>query len=181
MHGRLKGAETDAAMARFAAGRLDDPGRDHGDRGRRRRAGGHGDGRSSMPSASASPSSTSCAAGSAAAPAGRPACCSTHQPLGETAKARLAIMRETEDGFRIAEEDLRLRGAGELLGTRQSGLPDFRLADLAVHGDLLAAARDDARLIVERDPDLQSERGAALRVLLYLFRRDDAVRTLRAG
>jgi ATP-dependent DNA helicase RecG len=103
------------------------------------------------------------------------------QPLGETAKARLAIMRETEDGFRIAEEDLKLRGAGELLGTRQSGLPDMRLADLAVHGELLQAARDDARLIVDRDPDLQSERGRALRALLYLFRRDDAVRTLRAG
>ena len=103
------------------------------------------------------------------------------QPLGETAKARLAIMRETEDGFRIAEEDLKLRGAGELLGTRQSGLPDMRLADLAAHAELLAAARDDARLIVDRDPDLESERGAALRALLYLFRRDDAVRTLRAG
>ncbi|MBV8188023.1 MAG: ATP-dependent DNA helicase RecG [Alphaproteobacteria bacterium] len=103
------------------------------------------------------------------------------QPLGETAKARLAIMRETEDGFRIAEEDLRLRGAGELLGTRQSGLPIMRLADLIAHADLLQAARDDARLVVERDPDLQSERGAALRALLYLFRRDDAVRTLRAG
>jgi ATP-dependent DNA helicase RecG len=103
------------------------------------------------------------------------------QPLGETAKARLAIMRETEDGFRIAEEDLRLRGAGELLGTRQSGLPDMRLADLAAHAELLQAARDDARLVIERDPDLQSGRGAALRALLYLFRRDDAVRTLRAG
>jgi ATP-dependent DNA helicase RecG len=103
------------------------------------------------------------------------------QPLGETAKARLAIMRETEDGFRIAEEDLRLRGAGELLGTRQSGLPDMRLADLAVHGDLLQAARDDARLVIERDSELQSDRGKALRALLYLFRRDDAVRTLRAG
>ena len=68
-------------------------------------------------------------------------------PLGETAKARLAIMRETEDGFRIAEEDLKLRGAGELLGTRQSGLPDMRLADLAAHGELLQAARDDARLV----------------------------------
>ena len=102
-------------------------------------------------------------------------------PLGETAKARLAIMRETEDGFRIAEEDLKLRGAGELLGTRQSGLPDMKLADLAAHGELLQAARDDARLIVDRDPDLKSERGTALRALLYLFRRDDAVRTLRAG
>jgi ATP-dependent DNA helicase RecG len=102
-------------------------------------------------------------------------------PLGETAKARLAIMRETEDGFRIAEEDLKLRGAGEVLGTRQSGLPDMRLADLAAHTELLQAARDDARLVIERDPDLKSARGAALRALLYLFRRDDAVRTLRAG
>ena len=74
-----------------------------------------------------------------------------------------------------------LRGAGELLGTRQSGLPDMRLADLSVHGELLQAARDDARLVIDRDPDLQSERGRALRALLYLFRRDDAVRTLRAG
>ncbi|MCW5748824.1 MAG: ATP-dependent DNA helicase RecG, partial [Alphaproteobacteria bacterium] len=102
-------------------------------------------------------------------------------PLGETARARLAIMRETEDGFRIAEEDLRLRGAGELLGTRQSGLPDMRLADLAAHAGLLQAARDDARLIVERDPDLASPRGQALRILLYLFARDAAVRTLRSG
>jgi ATP-dependent DNA helicase RecG len=102
-------------------------------------------------------------------------------PLGETARSRLAIMRQTEDGFRIAEEDLRLRGAGELLGTRQSGLPDMRLADLAAHADLLQAARDDARLVIERDPELKSERGSALRTLLYLFRRDDAVRTLRAG
>jgi ATP-dependent DNA helicase RecG len=103
------------------------------------------------------------------------------QPLGETARARLAIMRETEDGFRIAEEDLRLRGAGEVLGTRQSGLPEMRLADLAAHAELLQAARDDARRVVDQDPDLQSARGAALRALLYLFRRDDAVRTLRAG
>ncbi|MFK5108491.1 DNA helicase RecG, partial [Klebsiella pneumoniae] len=79
------------------------------------------------------------------------------QPLGETAKARLAIMRETEDGFRIAEEDLKLRGAGEVLGTRQSGLPDMRLADLAAHGELLQVAQDDARLIVDRDPELQSD------------------------
>jgi ATP-dependent DNA helicase RecG len=90
-------------------------------------------------------------------------------------------MRETEDGFRIAEEDLRLRGGGEILGTRQSGLPAFRLADLAVHGELLAAARDDAKLILNRDPDLQSERGASLRVLLYLFERDAAVLNLRSG
>jgi len=102
-------------------------------------------------------------------------------PLGETAKARLTTLRETNDGFVIAEEDLRLRGAGELLGTRQSGLPAFRLADLAAHGELLAAARDDARLIVERDPELVTQRGESLRVLLYLFERDEAVRYLRAG
>jgi len=102
-------------------------------------------------------------------------------PLGETAKARLSTIRATNDGFVIAEEDLRLRGAGELLGTLQSGMPLFRLADLAVHAELLAAARDDARMIVEKDPELASARGQALRVLLYLFERDEAVRYLRAG
>ena len=102
-------------------------------------------------------------------------------PLTETARARLNTMRETDDGFLIAEEDLRLRGAGELLGTRQSGLPDFRLADLSAHADLLDVARDDARLIVERDAGLASPRGEALRTLLYLFERDAAVRTARSG
>jgi ATP-dependent DNA helicase RecG len=102
-------------------------------------------------------------------------------PLGETAKARLQILRETDDGFRIAEEDLRLRGGGELLGTRQSGLPEFHYADLAVHGDLLAMARDDARLLIERDSLLKSERGEALRMLLYLFRQDSAIKTLTSG
>jgi ATP-dependent DNA helicase RecG len=102
-------------------------------------------------------------------------------PLGETAKARLAIMRDTEDGFRIAEEDLRLRGEGDLLGTRQSGMPGFRVARIEVHGKLLTAARDDAALILSRDPDLASPRGEALRHLLYLFERDEAIRLLRAG
>jgi ATP-dependent DNA helicase RecG len=102
-------------------------------------------------------------------------------PLGETARARLAIMRETEDGFRIAEEDLRLRGPGEILGARQAGMPEFRLASLEHHADLLAMARDDARLIASKDPELQSPRGRHLRVLLYLFERDAAVRTLRSG
>ena len=101
--------------------------------------------------------------------------------LTETARARLKTLRDTEDGFVIAEEDLRLRGAGEVLGTRQSGLPGFRMADLAVHGDLLAVARDDARLVVDRDPDLASPRGQALRTLLYLFERDAAAKTLRSG
>ena len=102
-------------------------------------------------------------------------------PLGETAKARLKIMRETEDGFVIAEEDLRLRGAGDILGTRQSGLPEFRLADLEAHRNLLFTARDDAALILSKDSDLSTERGQALRVLLYLFEQDDAVRYLQAG
>lgn len=101
--------------------------------------------------------------------------------LGETAKARLKTMRETDDGFVIAEKDLELRGAGELLGTRQSGLPAFRLADIAVHGELLQIARDDAELILRNDPELESERGQALRQLLYLFERDAAIRYLRSG
>ncbi len=102
-------------------------------------------------------------------------------PLGETAKARLAILRETEDGFRIAEEDLRLRGEGDVLGTRQSGMPGFHVARIEVHGRLLAPARDDASLALSRDPDLTSPRGAALRNLLYLFERDEAVRLIRSG
>ena len=148
VHGRMKGADKDAAMARFAAGEtrilvattvievgVDVPeatvmviehaerfglAQLHQLRGRI--------GRGSGPS--------------------RPASCSIRAPLGDTAKARLAIMRETEDGFRIAEEDLRLRGGGDVLGTRQSGIPGFRVAQLAVHGDLLRTARDDAALIL---------------------------------
>ncbi len=102
-------------------------------------------------------------------------------PLGETAKARLAIMRETDDGFRITEEDLKLRGEGDVLGTRQSGMPGFRIARLETHGALLKAARDDAALTLARDPALTSVRGEALRHLLYLFERDEAIRLLRAG
>jgi ATP-dependent DNA helicase RecG len=102
-------------------------------------------------------------------------------PLGENAKARLAVMRDTEDGFRIAEEDLKLRGEGDLLGTRQSGMPGFRVARIETHGKLLQAARDDAALILARDPQLSSARGEALRTLLYLFERDEAVRLIRAG
>ncbi|OKL43504.1 ATP-dependent DNA helicase RecG [Pseudovibrio exalbescens] len=102
-------------------------------------------------------------------------------PLGETSAARLSILRETNDGFRIAEEDLRLRGEGELLGTRQSGMPGFKIANVEAHGDLMEIARDDAKLILSRDPALTSPRGDALRHLLYLFSRDEAVRLLRAG
>jgi ATP-dependent DNA helicase RecG len=103
------------------------------------------------------------------------------QPLTEAARSRIRIMRETEDGFRIAEEDLRLRGAGEVLGTRQSGFPEFRLADIGEHAELLEIARDDAKLVLTQDPELESRRGKALRVLLYLFERDAAVRYLRSG
>ncbi|NYJ09471.1 ATP-dependent DNA helicase RecG [Rhizobium leguminosarum] len=102
-------------------------------------------------------------------------------PLGETGHARLSIMRETEDGFRIAEEDLKLRGEGELLGTRQSGTPGFRIASLEAHADLLEIARKDAAYLIERDPGLTGDRGTAIRTLLYLFRRDEAIRFLRAG
>tara|TARA_R110000782_G_scaffold167129_7_gene259243 strand:+ start:2184 stop:4247 length:2064 start_codon:yes stop_codon:yes gene_type:complete len=101
--------------------------------------------------------------------------------LSETARARLALMRESNDGFRIAEEDLRLRGAGEYLGTRQSGEARFRLAGDEDISDLIDMARDDARLLVERDGGLASERGQAARNCLYLFERDTAVALLRGG
>jgi len=102
-------------------------------------------------------------------------------PLGEIARERLQTMRSTEDGFVIAEEDLRLRGGGEVLGTRQSGMPGFRIAQPDHQQALMEMARDDARLVVERDPDLATPRGEALRLLLYLFDRDAAIRLIRAG
>ncbi|MBO6503967.1 MAG: ATP-dependent DNA helicase RecG [Kordiimonadaceae bacterium] len=101
--------------------------------------------------------------------------------VGEVARSRLKIMRETEDGFLIAEEDLRLRGGGEVLGTKQSGLPEFNLVDFTEHADLIELARDDARMIVAKDPELKSERGQALRHLLYLFERDEGVRLMQSG
>ncbi|HKR16368.1 ATP-dependent DNA helicase RecG [Rhizorhapis sp.] len=101
--------------------------------------------------------------------------------LSETARARLALMRETNDGFRIAEEDLRLRGAGEILGTRQSGEAQFRLATPEQIDALVSTARDDARLLVDRDGGLGSVRGEAARICLYLFERDVAVGLLRSG
>lgn len=101
--------------------------------------------------------------------------------LSETARSRLALMRETQDGFRLAEEDLRLRGGGELLGTRQSGDTPFRIANLEQIQRLLPAAYADSRLLMERDGGLDGERGEAARLLLYLFERDFGVRTLRGG
>jgi ATP-dependent DNA helicase RecG len=104
---------------------------------------------------------------------------STH--VGETARARLALMRETNDGFRIAEEDLKLRGAGELLGTRQSGENPFRVATPEQVRALIGVAADDARLLLDRDGGLDGPRGQAARVALYLFERDAGVATLRGG
>jgi ATP-dependent DNA helicase RecG len=102
-------------------------------------------------------------------------------PLGETALARLNVMRETDDGFRIAEEDLRLRGEGDILGTRQSGMPGFRIALPEIHSELLPLARDEAKLALAQDATFSGERAEALRLLLYLFGRDQAVGLIRAG
>ncbi|HNN56878.1 MAG TPA: helicase-related protein, partial [Novosphingobium sp.] len=101
--------------------------------------------------------------------------------LSETARRRLALMRETQDGFRIAEEDLELRGGGELLGTRQSGDSAFRVASLEQIQRLLPIAHQDAHLLIERDGGLTGERGEAARLLLYLFERDWGVQLLRGG
>lgn len=104
-----------------------------------------------------------------------------YTPLSETAQARLKIMRETEDGFLIAEEDLKLRGEGEILGTRQSGVPGFNLASIEHHANILEMARDSARLVMATNPELEGESGEALRIMLYLFGQDQAIRLLRAG
>jgi ATP-dependent DNA helicase RecG len=103
------------------------------------------------------------------------------EALSETARRRLALMRETQDGFRIAEEDLELRGGGELLGTRQSGDTPFRVASLEQIQRLLPLAHDDARLLMDRDGGLTGARGEAARLLLYLFERDYGVQLLRGG
>jgi ATP-dependent DNA helicase RecG len=101
--------------------------------------------------------------------------------LGATSKKRLSLLRETEDGFIIADEDHRLRGAGDALGTKQSGLPGYRLADPEEHEELLPMARQDAVMFLQKDPKLESERGKAMRILLNLFDQRDAINTLRAG
>ncbi len=102
-------------------------------------------------------------------------------PLSEVSRTRLNTIKHTEDGFIIAEEDLKLRGGGEVLGTRQSGFGSFRVADLSAHGDLLLTACKDAALVLQQDPNLKSERGQALRTLLYLFEQDTAIKTYNAG
>ncbi len=101
--------------------------------------------------------------------------------IGATARKRLSLLRDTEDGFVIADEDFRLRGAGDYLGTKQSGLPGYRLADAEKHEDLLLMARQDAVLLLQRDPKLETPRGQAIRILLNLFDQRDAIQTVRAG
>ena len=103
------------------------------------------------------------------------------EPLGEMSKARLKVIRETTDGFRIAEEDLKLRGEGDVLGVRQSGLPGYRIARPEVHGQLIAQARDEALRILKEDPNLKGARGEALRCLLYLYERDESIPLIGAG
>ena len=102
-------------------------------------------------------------------------------PISNISKERLNIMKQTEDGFYIAEKDLELRGGGEILGTRQSGFTEFKLADMAYHQDLLIKARDDVVSILKNDPKLETQRGEALKVLLYLFEQNEAVKTYLAG
>lgn len=104
-----------------------------------------------------------------------------HEPLSENGRRRLQTLRETEDGFRIAEEDLSMRGAGDVIGTAQSGLPRFRIADLERQGGLMALARQDAQAFLERDPEMKSERGQAARLLLWLMEQDKAIRLIGAG
>src|ERR1700761_8321237 len=103
------------------------------------------------------------------------------EPLNEMSTARLKVIRETTDGFRIAEEDLKLRGEGDVLGIRQSGLPGYRIARSEIHGQLITQARDEALRILKDDPKLKGERGEALRCLLYLYERDEAIPLIGAG
>jgi ATP-dependent DNA helicase RecG len=108
-------------------------------------------------------------------------CLLLYGPLGETGRRRLEALRASDDGFFLAEEDLRLRGYGDLLGAQQSGLPRFRIAELPAHGDLMALAQRDARLALERDPTLSDDRGRALRLLLWLHERPADAALLKAG
>jgi ATP-dependent DNA helicase RecG len=102
-------------------------------------------------------------------------------PVSSIAKERLNIMKQTEDGFYIAEKDLELRGGGEILGTRQSGFTQFKIADMQYHQDLLIKARDEVREILQKDSKLETKRGEALKILLYLFEQNEAVKTYLAG
>ena len=109
-------------------------------------------------------------------------CLLMYQPLlSEGGRKRLEVLRETEDGFRIAETDLQMRGAGDLIGTAQSGLPKFRIADLERQAGLMAVAQSDARALLSADPKLTSDRGQAARVLLWLMKQDQAIRLISVG
>ena len=102
-------------------------------------------------------------------------------PLNETGRKRLEVLRETEDGFVIAETDLRMRGAGDVIGTAQSGLPRFQIADLERQTGLMQIAQSDARALLAADPGLETDRGEAARVLLWLMRQDRAIRLISVG
>jgi ATP-dependent DNA helicase RecG len=108
-------------------------------------------------------------------------CLLMYGTLGKTAERRLKTMRDTNDGFKIAEEDLKFRGAGDVLGVAQSGLPRFQIADIETQGDLMKTAQDDARMLLAIDPDLQSKRGQAARTLLYLMEQDKAILFISIG
>ena len=102
-------------------------------------------------------------------------------PLNEGGARRLKVLRDTEDGFKIAEEDLAMRGAGDLIGTAQSGLPRFRVADIERQSALMAIAQSDARKLLNDDPALSSDRGKAARILLWLLDQDKAIRLISVG
>jgi ATP-dependent DNA helicase RecG len=102
-------------------------------------------------------------------------------PLTDGGERRLRTIRDTEDGFRIAEEDLAMRGAGDLIGTAQSGLPQFRVADMERQAALMAIAQSDARALLTSDPALESPRGRAARILLWLLDQDRAIRLISVG
>jgi ATP-dependent DNA helicase RecG len=102
-------------------------------------------------------------------------------PISETGKRRLTVLRETEDGFVISETDLQMRGAGDLIGTAQSGLPRFRIADVERQTALMETAQSDARKLLHDDPELTSARGQAARVLLWLMEQDQAIRLISVG
>ena len=102
-------------------------------------------------------------------------------PLSQTGRRRLEILRETEDGFRISEEDMAIRGAGDVIGTAQSGIPTFRIADLERQAGLMALAQSDARKLLNDDPTLETPRGLAARVLLWLMEQDKAIRLISVG
>ena len=108
-------------------------------------------------------------------------CILLHGRLSDTAHERLSVLRESDDGFKIAEADLKLRGAGEVLGIRQSGVPLFKLADMTAHADLLMLANEEAQKILNEDPDLKTKRGQALKNMLYLFKKDKEIHLLKAG